>query len=56
MFLEPFVDTGLGGPGTATGLAPVAFVTNSTELDEWSLGAVQEIDAAAMSLWVSMTT
>ncbi len=25
---------------------------HSTETREWSLGAVQEIDAAAMSLWV----
>ena len=30
----------------------LGFTPTSTRLDEWSLGVVQEIDAAAMSLWV----
>ncbi len=33
-----------------TGTIP--FDTTSTQIREWSLGVVQEIDAAAMSLWV----
>ena len=50
-----------GGFGTSSLLAPCKgggiandchVDVNHTELNEWSIGVVQEIDAAAMSMWV----
>jgi hypothetical protein len=37
---------------TVFGLTGTDFASHSSRLNEWSVGAVQEIDAAAMSLWI----
>ena len=37
---------------TLTALGANNDIVNHSELNEWSLGVVQEIDAAAMSVWL----
>jgi hypothetical protein len=49
--INGILDPGPLPPGTPLGTVSI-FTADSSELDRWGVGLVQEIDAAAMSVWV----